>query len=57
VCRGAGPGGGGLAGGDQHPGPYLVHDADPLALVADAWVRRYDQQGPAGELEVAVRDT
>jgi hypothetical protein len=37
--------------------PYLVHDADPLALVADAWVRRYDQQGPAGELEVAVRDT
>ncbi len=37
--------------------PYLVHDADPLALVADAWVRRYDQQGPVGELEVAVRDT
>ncbi len=37
--------------------PYLVHDADPLALVADAWVRRYDQQGPAGELEVAVQDT
>jgi hypothetical protein len=37
--------------------PYLVHDADPLALVADAWVRRFDQQGPAGELEVAVRDT
>ena len=29
----------------------------PLALVADAWVRRYDEQGPAGELEVAVRDT
>ena len=37
--------------------PYLVHDADPLALVADAWVRRYDQQGPAGELEVAVGET
>jgi hypothetical protein len=37
--------------------PYLVHDADPLALVADAWVRRFDQQGPAGELEVAVRET
>ena len=37
--------------------PYLVHDADPLALVTDAWVRRYDEQGPAGELEVAVRDT
>jgi hypothetical protein len=37
--------------------PYLVHDADPLALVADAWVRRFDEQGPAGELEVAVRET
>ena len=37
--------------------PYLVHDADPLALVADAWVRRFDEQGPAGELEVAVGET
>ena len=37
--------------------PYLVHDADPLALVAAAWVRRFDEQGPAGELEVAVRET
>jgi hypothetical protein len=37
--------------------PYLVHDADPLALVADAWVRRFDGQGPVGELEVAVGDT
>ena len=37
--------------------PYLVHDADPLAVVADAWVRRYDQQGSPGELELAVRDT
>jgi hypothetical protein len=37
--------------------PYLVHDADPLALVADAWVRRFDEQGPAGELELAVQDT
>jgi hypothetical protein len=37
--------------------PYLVHDADPLALVVDAWVRRYDQQGPVGELEVAMRET
>src|SRR5512132_3113387 len=37
--------------------PYLVHDADPLALVADAWVRRYDQQGPPGELELAIGDT
>ena len=37
--------------------PYLAHDADPLALVADAWTRRFDEQGPAGELEVAVADT
>ncbi len=37
--------------------PYLVHDADPLAVVADAWVRRYDEQGPIGELEVAVAET
>jgi hypothetical protein len=37
--------------------PYLVHDADPLALVAAAWVRRFDEQGPAGELEVAVGET
>lgn len=37
--------------------PYLVHDADPLALVADAWARHYDGEGPAGELEVAVAAT
>ena len=37
--------------------PYFVHDADPLAAVAGAWVHRYDEQGPAGELEVAVTET
>ncbi len=37
--------------------PYFVHDADPLALVGDAWVRRADEQGPVGELEVAVEAT
>jgi hypothetical protein len=37
--------------------PYLVHDADPLGAVADAWVRRFDAEGPIGELEVAVADT
>lgn len=37
--------------------PYCVHDADPLAAVADAWVRRFDEQGPIGELEVAVQAT
>ena len=44
------------AAGGTHA-PYLVHAADPVALVAEAWVRRFDQQGPAGELEVAVRET
>jgi hypothetical protein len=37
--------------------PYLVHDADPLAAVADAWVRYFDEQSPIGELEVAVSET
>ncbi len=37
--------------------PYFVHDADPLAAVADAWVRRFDELGPVGELEVAVTET
>ena len=37
--------------------PYFVHDADPLRAVADAWVRLYDEQGPRGELEVAVANT
>jgi hypothetical protein len=37
--------------------PYLVHDADPLAVVADAWARRFDEVGPIGELEVAVSET
>jgi hypothetical protein len=38
---------------------YLLHDADPLAAVADAWVRRFDVErpGPAGDLEVAVAET
>jgi hypothetical protein len=37
--------------------PYFAHDADPLERVGDAWVRRYDEQGPIGELEVAVQAT
>lgn len=37
--------------------PYFAHDADPLAAVADAWVRHYDERGPTGELEVAVVET
>jgi hypothetical protein len=34
--------------------PYVVHDADPLAAVADAWVALYDGSGARGDLEVAV---
>ena len=34
-----------------------MHDADPLGAVADAWVRRFDEDGPVGELEVAVTET
>jgi hypothetical protein len=37
--------------------PYLLHDADPLEVVAGAWVRRFDAEGVAGELEVAVGET
>jgi hypothetical protein len=37
--------------------PYFVHDADPLALVADAWVRLFEGAGPIGEVEVAVAET
>jgi hypothetical protein len=37
--------------------PFLLHDADPLVLVAQAWARRFDGTGPAGELEVAVTET
>jgi hypothetical protein len=37
--------------------PYLLHDADPLGWVADAWARFFDGQGAAGELEVAVSET
>lgn len=33
--------------------PYVVHDADPLAAVADAWVAVYDGAGARGDVEVA----
>jgi hypothetical protein len=36
---------------------YLVHDADPLGWVGNAWVRQFDGEGAAGELEVAVAET
>jgi hypothetical protein len=37
--------------------PYLVHDADPLADAADAWVARFEGRGVPGSLEVAVAAT
>jgi hypothetical protein len=37
--------------------PYLVHDADPLAAVVNAWARYFEGSGPRGELEVAVSET
>jgi hypothetical protein len=37
--------------------PYFVHDADPLATIADAWVREFDGRRVAGELDVARAET
>jgi hypothetical protein len=37
--------------------PYLLHDADPLAWVADAWSQRFENRDRAGDLEVAVAET
>jgi hypothetical protein len=37
--------------------PYLLHDADPLAAVADAWARRFREQDAGGDLEIAVAET
>lgn len=34
--------------------PYVLHDADPLAVVAAAWVARSEGGGVPGELEVAA---
>jgi hypothetical protein len=36
---------------------YVVHDADPLADVRDAWVGFFDEAAPAGGLEVAIEAT
>jgi hypothetical protein len=46
-----------LSAGARTNLPYALHDADPLAMVADAWVRLFDGEGPVGELEVAVTET
>jgi hypothetical protein len=35
--------------------PFIVHDADPLAEVAAAWVDRWDGAGDIGRLEIAVQ--
>lgn len=36
---------------------FVVHDADPLAVVVDAWADRFDGRGPRGDLEIAVSAT
>jgi hypothetical protein len=36
---------------------YLLHDADPLGWVADAWAARFEGRGAVGDLEVAVSET
>ncbi|MBF8184198.1 hypothetical protein ITP53_00225 [Nonomuraea sp. K274] len=33
---------------------YVVHDADPLAAVAEAWTEFFDGTGVVGALEVAI---
>lgn len=38
----------------QSHAAYVVHDADPLAGVADAWTGFFDRGDPPGTLEVAV---
>jgi len=43
-----------LAGAAGAAAPFVVHDADPLAEVTDAWVRWYDGEAGRGELEAAV---
>ncbi|MDQ4130412.1 MAG: hypothetical protein M3133_05395, partial [Actinomycetota bacterium] len=35
--------------------PYVVHDSDPLAEVAAAWIDRWEGSGDVGRLEVAVQ--
>jgi hypothetical protein len=35
---------------------YVVHDADPLEAVMDAWIERFDVGEPPGRLETAVAD-
>jgi hypothetical protein len=37
--------------------PSLLHDADPLAWVAEAWAWRFQEQDSTGDLEVAVGET
>src|SRR5262245_12923753 len=35
---------------------YVVHDADPLGAVGDAWVGLFDGTVPVGGLEVATEE-
>jgi hypothetical protein len=39
---------------NQAVATYVVHDADPLGAVGDAWVGLFDGAAPVGALEVAT---
>jgi hypothetical protein len=39
---------------DQAVATYVVHDADPLGAVGDAWAGLFDGTAPVGALEVAT---
>ncbi|MQA83329.1 MAG: hypothetical protein GEV03_01530 [Streptosporangiales bacterium] len=41
----------------RSPATYVVHDLDPLAEVADAWVDLFDGAAGHGRLEVATQTT
>ncbi len=36
------------------PGPYVVHDSDPLTHVANAWVEFFDDRSTGGALDLEV---
>jgi hypothetical protein len=39
------------------PGPYVVHDADPLGPVADAWLGLFEGRSTPDRLDIAVEET
>ncbi len=37
--------------------PFVLHDADPLALVAEQWLGQFEGSAPVGALDVARHET